>query len=283
MKRIWFFLLFACLSVVVEAQYDGVDLDKITTKVYLKNGSIITGKVISYRQGGDLVIDMSGHRLTIHEDEVERLVQILPEGENTEVTKPAVKKHKTRTRRGYKHKKKTHRKKSKPVKLRESGLFFHVGGLINFSKNQNDKLMTGVGVSAAGGYQFNRYFGVGVGVGYDRYNRKRKEKIIPVFAEIKSYPFGKEKFFELSVVGGYGFALAVSDKIQDAKGGWMLYPAIGMRFLSTDGKSDILLSVGYKFQKATFNYQQSTSGDILIFYQYYRRFTISMEMMLWKK
>ena len=283
MKRIWFFLLFACLSVVVKAQHDGVDLDKITTKIYLKNGSVITGKVISYRQGGDLIIDVSGHRLTLHENEVERLVQVLPKGEEKKATKPAVKKHTSHKKYASKHKKSAHKKKSKPIKLRESGLFFHYDGLINSSKDQKDNLMMGVGVSAAGGYQFNRYFGVGAGVGFDRYARKRKEKIIPVFAEIKSYPFGKKKFLELSIAGGYGFALAINDKIEEAEGGWMLYPSVGVRFPSSDGKSDILLSIGYKFQKATFTYRQSTHSDILIFHQFYRRFTISLGMMLWKK
>jgi len=70
--------------------------------------------------------------------------------------------------------------------------------------------------------------------------------------ELRGYFTKRIKSPYYTVKGGYGFALKdEDDNITEAKGGYMIHPAVGIR-LSADEDLNVLLDIGYKFQKATF-------------------------------
>ena len=125
--------------------------------------------------------------------------------------------------------------------------------LITGNDGQRARHINGAGVSFSYGKRWSRLLGLGVGVGYDKYVWDTGENLVPLFLEFTSYfnPSATSIFFNLQA----GYSLAFKDNdylIIAAKGGRMIYPAIGLRM--GKGKVNYTLDFGYKFQKASFTY-----------------------------
>lgn len=143
----------------------------------------------------------------------------------------------------------------------ETGRYFHWRGqgLIG-NDGQRAKETPGYGFSFLAGYRLNRFIGAGIGVGYDKFIDDSGEELIPIFAEFTGYALPQNTSFSYSLGVGYSLARTNADYgIIDAKGGLLIYPAVGVRFGS--GTLKYTMDIGYKFQKANFTYLNPWDGQ----------------------
>ena len=113
----------------------------------------------------------------------------------------------------------------------------------------------GIGLQASYGRYLKPWFSVGAGIGLDVYS----ELIVPVYGELKCFVPGMSEAPYLSLQVGHGFAIQRmfdSNEVDNSRGGFMWYPAIGMRF-ATRRSSEIHLDLGYKFQSYTIEQGES--------------------------
>ena len=148
----------------------------------------------------------------------------------------------------------------KRYKFREKG-YYNATYFSSSSGWNQDELQIGLGAHNVTGYQFNRMFGLGFGFGIDAYSFDEGEVLYPVFVEVRGYL--KEKwhtpYYSLNV--GYGFAILDEESENaEATGGIMIHPAIGFRF-GANKDTNVLMDIGYKFQRAEFTRDLRFSGD----------------------
>ncbi len=143
----------------------------------------------------------------------------------------------------------------KPYNFKEKGIYYAVrANFIAANQGNRASSQNGFGMSVSAGYRFNRLLGLGLGTGYDQYIWNSGEELIPIFVELNGFLKAETTtpFYNIQT----GYSIALQDEgylITDSKGGWMLYPAIGIRF--GHEKTKFTLDVGYKFQNAQFTYQ----------------------------
>ena len=145
----------------------------------------------------------------------------------------------------------------------------------------------GFGLSANTGYMFNRYIGVGLGLGIDMYDLGNSfesvqpgwgpvstispiDFVVPVSLDVRGYIFGKEIAYYYAASIGYGFIRQSEDvNVSDANGGLMFQPALGIRI---GGKKhfNVCVDLGVKFQKVDFitnNFFESGTDHYFIDYK----------------
>ena len=110
------------------------------------------------------------------------------------------------------------------------------------------------------GHQFDHNLSLGLGISVDFYGYT----IIPVFLDIRGYPRKKRlsPFYALDV--GYGFPVWGQNSWTNIKGGLMLNPSLGLRFLGRR-KSSFQLGIGYKKQFISRNYVRQDYSDQIVF------------------
>ena len=113
-----------------------------------------------------------------------------------------------------------------------------------------------IGLQTINGYQFNRYWSIGIGIGFVGYYQytipnemwKGTSFMTPLFVDIRvnmeDRPFSP--FFSLD--GGYTFSFITSD----FSGGPYINPNVGIKFFISP-KTAINLSFGYRYHENTFN------------------------------
>ncbi len=149
-----------------------------------------------------------------------------------------------------------------PYTFNESGTYFtwRGQGIVGNDGSRANEI-PGYGFSFLTGYRLNRFAGLGIGVGYDKYIDDSSEAVIPVFAEISGYAIPKNTSLSYSLAVGYSFAKTDDDntRLVNAEGGLLVYPAIGLRF----GKNRLkyTIDLGYKFQNASFTYLDPWIGS----------------------
>ncbi len=139
--------------------------------------------------------------------------------------------------------------------------------------------VNGVGVSFSAGKKWSRYLNLGVGVGYDRFIWESGENLVPIFVEYTAFLIPRNTSLFANVQTGYSLAFEDAEYLQiDAKGGFMLYPSLGLR-LGT-GETKFLLDVGYKFQNAEFTYRDAWSPTTREQRLTYKRLTIRFGILI---
>jgi len=164
-----------------------------------------------------------------------------------------------------------------PYNFKENGLYYAVRGqYIVGNDGRRAKEQGGYGFSALVGHRFNRLLGIGIGTGYDLFIDNTGERLMPIFTEVSGYLLPKNSSFSYSLAVGYSFAFTDADyNLNEAKGGLLIYPAVGLRFGT--GEMKYTVDLGYKFQNAIFTYTNPWDGtsrdrhDIL-----YKRLTLRM-------
>jgi hypothetical protein len=113
------------------------------------------------------------------------------------------------------------------------------------------KVNSGISLNLSGGYQFNHWLAAGIGGGIDNYYTTAGHNMYPVFGEIRTSFFKKNKTPYFAVRTGYGFVSADEAQGQNyAKGSWMFNPVFGYRL--GGGKPNIDLFAGVRFQSARY-------------------------------
>ncbi len=220
--------------------------------VYMKNGSVFRGTIMDYIPGEQVQLQMTnGNMLLLDDKNVRKIIQGGADNKKNKVRKP--------------------------YQFREKGVYHFTSGHINTGRsayrNYNE---TGLGFTHTSGYQFNRWLGVGIGMGMDYYYMDSGQRFLQTFAEARGYLMQKRMspYYALSV--GYGSAFQDEDRnIIEAKGGALIYPAMGFRFGGSNG-ANFTLDFGVKFQSGTFVYR---SWDVQTHEMNYNRAVIRIGLL----
>lgn len=233
-NKLWLLLtLLICIvgSLHLQAQTEPTYTDLI----YLKNGSVFKSRIIEYKQGDTLTVEIAGgHILRFAESDIEKISQVGSAPEQQVV----VREQRKRISRDALVVKGVYGFAATSFSGQTNGTFGPMASILNFD--------------GGAGYQFNQWLGLGLGTGYNLYDANRGESVIPVFADFRMYPFKKNLGPYFNLQAGYGFALKQESLgIIDAKGGYMFHPAIGWRVAAGE-KFFFTFDIGARFQKAQY-------------------------------
>ncbi len=229
--------------------------------VYLKDGQVVKGKIISYTKGDRLsMYDQAGNEFIFKDEDIRRIVQ--------DVDRYTLKKY-LRQRR----------KMLRPFNYAfpETGTYYEVS-LSTFTSDTSidEPDQTAVGVHFAVGKQWNRNFGTGIGIGLDGYDSFGSgTTLMPLYVQARGYFRKKWQSPFYAFNGGYAFSLGGdTEAFQiEAEGGWMFHPALGWRF-GASAQSNFTLDLGVKYQKAYIERISNFNGDLEIRDILYRRLTL---------
>jgi hypothetical protein len=230
-------LLVLSTALAAVAQNDLAHDDPSAVILILNNGSRIEGKIIHWELDSYIEIESTwGQKLRFYNNQVKKVIQ-----------KSALNSHNTNGLKLYNYK--------------ETGFYGSFKGqLITGNDGDRAKSVNGIGFSVSAGYKFHRLLALGGGIGWDQYVWDSGEQLIPVFAELSGYIQPKNASLFYNIQSGYSFAQQDDlYLLTDAKGGFMLYPSVGIRF--GDGPMKYTLDVGYKFQDAEFTYSDPWVPD----------------------
>ncbi|MBK6902968.1 MAG: hypothetical protein IPH04_09195 [Saprospirales bacterium] len=219
---------FGRLSAQVEQTYTDI--------IFLKNGSVFKSRIIDYRQGDTITVEIAGgHILKFADADIAKIQQasVVPQEPQTIVRerRKAISRDAYPVKGGYGF-------ATAAFSGQTGGVFGPSASIINFE--------------GGGGYQFGRFLGLGIGTGYNLYDVNRGESVIPLYLDYRMYPFKKNLGPYLNLAGGYGFALKEEALgIVEAKGGILLHPSIGWRVAVGD-KFFFTFDLGARFQKAEY-------------------------------
>ncbi|MEE9373801.1 MAG: hypothetical protein V3V00_12180 [Saprospiraceae bacterium] len=232
MKKIILSVIIVLIGVGTSAQTTKV-IDAKKVIVYLKNGSIMSGTLVSWKYGEEVIINTQGTTITFPDDKVRKVME-----QNNAV------------------------KIKMPILHIDKGLYYTAKAqLLTGNGGNRAHNRVGYGITASVGYQWSQYLAVGVGAGYRQFIWDTGEEMIPIFAEVKGFVNSNNirPFYSLEL--GYAFNWTDEDlQIIETKGGLSIYPAIGLSFGRTSMKYTI--DLGYLFQNAEITYSNSLDDRI---------------------
>ncbi len=166
------------------------------------------------------------------------------------------------------------RKYDKPYSFKEEGFY----QTIELSLLANDNA-GGLSATYSAGHRFSRWIGIGGGTGITGFDMGRGKNVIPLFVEARGF-FLSEKvspYYALRV--GYGFALKNDvNNIDEAKGGYLFNPQLGVRFGGGSAVS-YYMGIGLHLQEATYSsmwpFSEGVSVDKYLFKRYEFKFGIT--------
>lgn len=214
--------LILSISFLLQAQEQRIHYDV----VYLKNGSEFRGELLEYQPDYVKLKALGGRELTFQQKQIKKIVQ-----------EPI----------------RSNWKERKPYEFKERGIYKAVLGSANFGTFAwNDDGANGLGFKGIVGYQWNRWIGAGIGIGIENYYLNQGETVYPIFAEIRGYLRKQNVSPYYSFSGGYSFTIKNEEAgITDASGGYLLHPALGIRF-GGSANANFTVDAGLQFQKASF-------------------------------
>ncbi len=221
--------------------------------IHLKNGNLVEGEIIDWNFGESITIKF-------------------PWGATTKFQQYEIKKITQKSAKAN---------LQAPYSFKENGIYYNVRThIIAGNDGQRANGVFGTGVSLSAGHRFNRWFSLGGGIGYDRFIWESGENLIPIFAEVTGFFNPKNTSLFYNLQSGYSFASTDEQYLLiEAKGGFMVYPNIGIRW--GHESTSFLVSFGYKFQNAEFtyanpwNFGETSRHDIL-----YKRMTLGFGVTL---
>lgn len=249
------FLCFCCFFSFGQKE----EVEEKLDVVHLTNGSVFQGEILEYERGKVLKIKLQdGQILEVEDEKIRKIVQSDGLVEDSDLLK----------------------KEKQPAVLKTDGWYNTTYTSFASGQNRFDQFTLGAGVHNVTGKHLNNTFALGLGIGIDNYSR-RGETILPIYSELKVIPFQKAKQFYLIGSAGYGFAFKREQfGIQEARGGYMLHPAIGYRSGTADG-TNVTIDIGLKLQDAYFK-EELPNRDVETRDIVFNRITIRIGLTLWK-
>ena len=217
-------------------------------QILLKNGTTFEGAILEYQQGQPLWLELSnGDTLMFQDEEIERIIQKGQAVSPTAAPLPG----------------KEEATKKKAYAFKEKGLY-NATYFATLSGSSDSELKLGLGFHNITGYQFLRQFGLGLGLGIDTYSFDNGQSIFPLFLEARGYLVRKPVSPYYSVNAGYGFAFRNEEElITKAEGGILIRGTIGLR-LGADEDTNVLIGLGYQYQKASLERQNFQGAELEI-------------------
>lgn len=258
--------IFILIFFVVHSFNADCQKNDVVSKVYLRDGSIYIGKILDAVPDKSIRLELyDGVAVTILNSNIKKIIE---------------------TNRGGNRKTEHY-----SYEFRETGLYnvnyISITGGSGIEGNSN----LGFGMSSSFGYMFNKYIGLGIGIGIDKFdvlNIKNANSYYynylespftntyPLFVETRGYFYGEMNAYYYSLSAGYGFINKNEDfGVLEAHGGLMYYPAIGIRF---GGKKhfNFCIDFGVKIQKADFVVQNFFESGTDHYFVNYKRFTLRL-------
>lgn len=229
MKQILTSLIFLFTLFIGALAQNGLS-EKGQQLVYFEDGSIVKGIILSYQMNETLVMKVAGEEVILPADKVLYIVRgrIAKRYEEDLEVEKAV----------YEY------------AFRERGVYNVSGFMLNTGRN-GEGTTVGLGIQHVVGYQFNRWIGAGVGAGIDVYGFNAEKAFISLFGDVRGYllPQKITPFYAFQM--GYGFL--DDQRIRSAKGGVLIYPAVGVRLSGKSG-ANFSMDLGYRYQESERQY-----------------------------
>jgi len=209
--------------------------------VYTKNGSIIKGHIVEYDQSNQLKLKLiNGTIITLNSKKIKKIYSnglLIDQPKKNLVAKQIIKEY----------------------AFSEMGVYFASSLPIMIGHQVwNNNPTLGIGFHQTVGYHFNRYFGAGLGLGFDAYYPSSGQKFIPIYAEARGYMLNDWVTPMYSVAAGYGLIPNTNSSdvnLTDKKGGLFFHPAIGFRVGAAEN-ANFTIDFGFKYQKGSFVYNE---------------------------
>ena len=203
MKKYIFLLTLTACAAALSAQ-----TDNCRDNVYLKDGSLLKGKITAYDQAGELVMTTwSGIEMHIPTSGVRKITQRCQDDPRRM------------------------RLSTAPYAFSEKG-WYHATRATILTGASN----TGISLQHSSGVMISRLFGLGVGTGIEQFNTGYYSPVnYPVFAEIRGYLLQKNVTPFYTLGAGYSWmarengAVIIDGNNSLWKGGYMLQGQIGYR------------------------------------------------------
>jgi len=220
--------------------------------VYLKDGSEFRGELLEYQPSYVKLKALGEKELVFDQTDVEKVIQ-----EPIQIVNKRTK---------------------KPYAFKEQGWYQAIfASYTPGTAAWNDDYAEGFGFKGVVGKQWNRWIGTGIGVGIENYYPTQGETVYPLFLELRGYLTAQNVAPYYTLAGGYSFTIKNEEAgITDAKGGYLVHPAIGLRF-GGSAKTNFTLDAGIQVQKATFT--RGNPWDTQEYRMLYKRLAIRVGML----
>lgn len=238
----------------------------LTDTLMLHDGKIMIGKILRYNTRKGAMIQMGSGALTEVLPQLIKSMSIQPTGSIKKSSNAAV-------IAGF----------EKTYAFRETGMYVALQGGALFGLTPQDNPDVGFGLQATAGYMLHRLLGVGAGAGFDNYSVTGEtggRQVLPLYAEVRGYITSGKRAPYYVVQTGYGIAFKNENQgVQEANGGFMMHPAIGLR-LGAREDVNFSLDFGYRFQRVIqtreFNpWSRETQEERI----WYKRFSLRIGML----
>lgn len=244
----WLILGFLIIFITVKGIAQNAEFISI---VYLKDGSVLEGRMTEFRENQYIKMDLGGNEVTISYDSIQKI------------------RHKSLSN-----------KMNSIYKVREKGLYNQTS--LGFLPGTISSVASlGLELDHSAGYLFNRWLGLGLNLGVANYDEESNDIYYSLAGECRGYFLGKNSSPYYAMRLGYGF-INKNETFLESNGGYFVNPALGYRFFSGN-KISFMLETGLAFQKGyykqdlNFWWWGGTTGqnyvekDIL-----YRRFSLKL-------
>lgn len=196
--------------------------------VYLKNGSVVRGKILEYKPAENIRIEILGGSVLVY-----------PAGEVVEIRKEESKVQP----QPQPQPQPTRERDDRPKHTFEKGWsHFTVGKLGGGVSTWNTPILV-AGFYHSSGYHFSRAFSVGLGLGMER---NGAFNMIPVGVDLRGYMMKTSTSMYYSFATGYAAVLPSAGsswlwgEIKSSSGGYYAHPALGVRFGSRNRVHTVL-------------------------------------------
>ena len=212
--------------------------------LYLKDGSVLKGEILSYEKGKTLVFQLQGgQELQIQETEIDEIEQD----------------------------KKIRRD---PLAVHSIYHAFYVSS--NHGSNFRRDNDWGLGLEVVSGIWLDETFGLGIGTGIMRYSMEYPWTVAPIFVDLKIKSSQRSPFF-LGIDGGIGYALrSESNNVLGGQPGERIRVGMG-KMWATKSTTKISVELSYLHQRAKFRggtWGWPNSEDILVQNMRFKRYQL---------
>lgn len=251
------------------------DTGAVADFLFLYNGSIFKGKIVSETPQETVLELKNGERVTFSSKEIKTVQRNQPADRNPTLNESST----APPAYDYRYISLTKKpKEKKEYAFRERGWFNRTSFTMPNGVYQGEAQF-GAGLHTLTGFQFNRMLGAGIGLGFDTFNPEAGENVASVYGELQSFLTKTKTAPFVSFGAGYGFAFRNRNNfITKAEGGLRFHPAVGVR-LGADKDLNLLLDVGYIFQTATYTREFDFIDQTEVRKVDFRRFTLRLGAM----
>lgn len=249
MHKITFFFLVAAFFCANNAQSQQKS-DRIEDVLYLKNGSVLRGKIVESSNDSIIRIETVGRNIFAHRlDEIERVER----------------EERSKAQEYYQYNISPRTPRERLDMNLVKGKFYH-HTTIKLSAGFNTSMPVGViGISHNSGYYLKSWLGLGAGLGIER---NGQYTIMPTYANIRGFINNTPNTLYYTFDVGYNVPFIKQEVTNNwswrtmtkAQGGIYAYPAIGFRFASTS-RARFTLDFGYIFQQVSYTYRDNWEGS----------------------